>query len=164
MSDSNQIEIGTTSTESASSAKMFDPNHYPFLMAEDNPDDILITRRAWKKGNIRNPLYVVKDGEEAIDFLYKKGSHTEAPKPSLMLLDLNMPKMNGFEVLSQLKSDNKYKKMPILVLTSSSRDEDIDRAYELGCNSYICKPVNFENFIKAIKETYQYWLIISTIT
>ena len=139
------------------------PQDHPILMAEDSPDDILITRRAWKKGNIRNPLHVVKDGEEAIDFIYKKGRHTKAPKPSLMLLDLKMPKMDGFEVLSQLKSDNKYKKMPILVLTSSDRDQDVDRAYELGCNSYICKPVNFENFIKVVIEIQQYWLVLCKI-
>ena len=139
------------------------PYDHPILMAEDNPDDILITQRAWKKGLIKNPLHIVNNGEEAIEFLYKKGRYTEAPTPALMLLDLKMPRMDGFEVLSQLKSDNKCKKMPIIVLTSSTRDKDIDRAYDLGCNSYICKPVSFENFIKAVIEIQQYWLFLCKI-
>ena len=145
------------------SYRQINPNDHPILLAEDNADDILITRRAWKKGNIRNPLFVVKDGEEAIDFIYKKGNHKEAPTPSLLLLDLKMPKMDGFEVINQLKSDKKTKKIPIIILTSSSLDKDIDRAYELGCNSYICKPVNFENFIKAVVDIQHYWLILCKI-
>jgi len=146
-----------------SSFTHINPDDHVILMAEDSQDDILIAKRAWKTGQIKNPLHVVRDGEEAIDFLYKKGDYKDAPTPALMLLDLNMPKMNGFEVLSTLKSDEKRKKMPIIVLTSSPRDKDIDRAYELGCNSYICKPVNFENFIKAVIEIHQYWLILCKI-
>ena len=139
------------------------PNDHPILMAEDNPDDIFITRRAWKKGNIRNPLHVVKDGEEAIEFLYKRGGHISAPTPSLMLLDLKMPRMDGFEVLEILKNDRNLKKMPIIVLTTSPREKDIDRAYELGCNSYICKPVNYDNFLRAVIEIHHYWLILCKI-
>ena len=139
------------------------PEDHAILMAEDNQDDILITERAWKRAQIKNPLHIVRDGEEAIEFLYKKGPYKNAPTPSLMLLDLKMPRMNGFEVLSKLKSDNRCKKMPIIVLTTSPREKDIDRAYELGCNSYICKPVNFENFIKAVIEIHQYWLILCKI-
>jgi CheY-like chemotaxis protein len=139
------------------------PQDHSILMAEDNPDDIIITKRAWKNGRIQNPLYVVKNGEEAIEFLYKKGSYTDAPTPSLMLLDLKMPRMDGFEVLSKLKNDIRFRKMPIIVLTTSDRDKDIERAYQLGCNSYICKPVNFENFIKVVMDIQQYWLILCKI-
>lgn len=136
---------------------------HAILMAEDNPDDILITRHAWKEGNIKNPLHVVKDGEEALEFLYKIGKYKDAPTPSLMLLDINMPKMNGFEVLEKLKTDERHKKMPIIMLTTSEREKDIETAYNLGCNSYICKPVNFENFIDAVIKIQQYWLILCKI-
>jgi CheY-like chemotaxis protein len=141
----------------------FRPVDHAILMAEDNVDDIIITRRAWKEGNIKNPLHVVKDGEEALEFLYKIGKYKDAPTPSLMLLDINMPKMNGFEVLEKLKTDERHKKMPIIMLTTSEREKDIETAYNLGCNSYICKPVNFENFINAVIKIQQYWLILCKI-
>ena len=134
------------------------------LMAEDNPDDIMITQRAWKKGQIKNPLYIVNNGEETIEFLYKKGSYIDAPTPSLLLLDLKMPRMDGFEVLSKLKGDSRFRKMPIIVLTTSDREKDIERAYNLGCNSYICKPMTFENFIKVVIEIQQYWLFLCKIS
>ena len=139
------------------------PCDHSILMAEDNHDDVMITQRAWKKGQIINPLYIVNNGEEAIEFLYKKGSYTDAPTPSLMLLDLKMPRMDGFEVLGKLKGDNRFRKIPIIVLTTSDRGKDIERAYDLGCNSYICKPMNFENFIKVVIEIQQYWLILCKI-
>ena len=139
------------------------PSDHSILMAEDNSDDVMITKRALKKGQIINPLYIVNNGEEAIEFLYKKGRYTDAPTPSLMLLDLKMPRMDGFEVLGKLKGDNRFRKMPIIVLTTSDRDKDIKRAYDLGCNSYICKPVNFENFIKVVIQIQQYWLILCKI-
>ncbi len=142
--------------------RIYDHDH-SILMAEDSPDDIIITKRAWKVGHIQNPLYIVNNGEEAIEFLYKKGSYTDVPTPSLMLLDLKMPRMDGFEVLSKLKRDNQFRKMPIIVLTTSDRDKDIERAYHLGCNSYICKPMNFEKFIKAVLDIQQYWLNLSKI-
>ena len=105
----------------------------------------------------------MKDGEEALEFLYKIGKYKDAPTPSLMLLDINMPKMNGFEVLEKLKTDVRHKKMPIIMLTTSEREKDIETAYNLGCNSYICKPVNFENFIDAVIKIQQYWLILCKI-
>ena len=149
------MQPGVTST--------INPCDHSILMAEDNSDDVIITQRAWKKGQIKNPLYIVNNGEEAIEFLYKKGDYSDAPTPALMLLDLKMPRMDGFEVLGKLKSDRQFKRMPIIVLTTSDRDKDIKRAYDLGCNSYICKPVNFENFIKAVIEIQQYWLILCKI-
>jgi len=139
------------------------PHDNSILMAEDNPDDVIITKRAWKKGQIQNPLHIVNNGEEAIEFLHKKGSYTDAPTPSLILLDLKMPRMDGFEVLSILKGDNQFRTIPIIVLTTSDRDIDIKRAYRLGCNSYICKPVNFEKFKKVLMEIQQYWLILCKI-
>jgi CheY-like chemotaxis protein len=139
------------------------PPEYPILLVEDNPDDIVITKRALAKGRIRNKLYVVHDGEEAIDFFKKRGKHKNAPKPTLVLLDLKMPRLDGFEVLKEVKSDENLKSIPIIVLTSSERDKDIDLAYKLGCNSYIIKPVNFDNFIKTIISIKYYWLTISKI-
>ena len=132
----------------------------PILLAEDNLDDILIIKRVWKKGKIKNRLFIVRDGEEAIDFLYKKKTYKNAPKPSLMLLDLKMPKMDGFEVLQKVREDDSLKNMPIIVLTTSNREKDVNRAYKLGCNSYIIKPVNFDNFIKAIMQIQNYWLYL----
>ena len=141
---------------------MNDSDH-PILLVEDNPDDVLITKRAWSKGRIKNSLFVVNNGEEALKFLNKEENYTDVPLPCLILLDLKMPKMNGFEVLEVIKADDKLKNIPIIVLTSSNRYEDIDRAYKLGCNSYIIKPVNFEKFTKAITSLQQYWLNICTI-
>jgi len=132
---------------------------YPILMAEDNQDDIIITQRAWIKGQIQNKLFIVNNGEEVIDFIFKKGSYTDVPTPAIMLLDLKMPKMDGFEVLELIKTSDQYKRIPIIVLTTSDREQDIQRAYDLGCNSYIVKPVNFESFIKAVIESHHFWLI-----
>jgi CheY-like chemotaxis protein len=141
----------------------FDPENYPILLAEDNPDDILITQKAWEVGKIKNKLYVVKNGKEALDFLYMKGKFADAPIPGLLLLDLKMPLVDGFEVLAKIKEDAQLKRMPVIVLTTSKRIEDIQRAYDLGCNSYIVKPVNFENFIYAVVDIQRYWMILCEI-
>jgi CheY-like chemotaxis protein len=136
---------------------------FPILLVEDNQDDIVITKRAFAKGRILNILYVVQNGEDAIDFLRKEGKFKDAPTPTLVLLDLNMPKVTGFDVLEQIKGDKQLKSIPIVVLTSSERDKDIEEAYKRGCNSYIVKPVNFENFIKTVVEIKEYWLSISRV-
>ena len=136
---------------------------YPILLVEDNLDDILITKRAMAKGRIRNKLYIVHDGEEALDFFKKQGKYKDAPTPTLVLLDLKMPKLDGFGVLKEVKSDENLKSIPIIVLTSSERDKDIDLAYKLGANSYIMKPVNFDNFIETILSIKYYWLTISKV-
>jgi len=133
---------------------------YPVLLVEDNPDDILITKRAWEKGRIKNPLHVVNNGEEALQFLRKEGRYKCAPTPCLVLLDLKMLRMDGFEVLEEIKGDDELKGIPIIVLTSSDREQDVERAYKLGCNSYIVKPMDFENFIKAVVEIKNYWLTL----
>jgi CheY-like chemotaxis protein len=155
--------VNNTPFNKVESTKIFDSEQYPILLVEDNPDDILITQRAWKKGLIKNRLYVVNDGEQALEFIYKKGEFTDAPTPSLMLLDLNMPKVDGFEVLKTVKQDKNLKKMPIVVLTSSRDNTALDRAFDLGCNSFIVKPVGYDNFLEAVIDIQRYWIQISEI-
>ena len=106
---------------------------------------------------------IADDGEKALKFLRKEGEYNDAPTPCLILLDLKMPRSDGFEVLETIKADDTMKIIPVIVLTSSDRDLDIERAYQLGCNSYIIKPVNFENFVKAIIDIEHYWLTISEL-
>ena len=157
------VEKNIFSISNSETYDLVDHEKYPILLAEDNMDDVLITKRAWKKGLIKNELFVVRDGEEALDFLYKKNDFKHAPNPCMLLLDLKMPKLDGFDVLSVIKKDNELSVLPVIVLTSSNRDKDILRAYELGCNSYIIKPVNFNNFINAVIEIQRYWLILCEI-
>jgi CheY-like chemotaxis protein len=135
----------------------------PILLVEDNPDDVLITKRAWKKGLIRNQLIVVNNGEKALKYLRKEEEYEKARTPCLVLLDLKMPIVNGFEVLEKVKKDEALKKIPIIVLTSSERKDDINRAYNLGCNSYIVKPVSFEKFIQSVQDIKNFWLTVSKI-
>ncbi len=138
-------------------------HRFSILLAEDNPDDIIITKRALEKGKVKNKLYIVHNGEEALHFLKRTGPYENAPKPGLVLLDLKMPKVNGFEVLKEIKQDKNLKSIPIIVLTTSAREIDIEKAYQLGCNNYIIKPVNFENFIQTVIKMKEYWLNISRI-
>lgn len=133
------------------------------LLVDDNPDNVLITKRALLKGRVKNTLHVVGDGEKAIKFLRKEDEYQKSPTPTLILLDLKMPKLDGFQVLKEIKSDDKLKSIPVIVLTTSDRDKDIEDAYRLGCNSYIVKPVSFESFIKTVIEIGEYWLIISRV-
>ncbi len=163
MDHSQEASVDTTQIKNVQPIKIYDPEKYPILLVEDNPDDILITQRAWKKGLIKNRLYVVNDGEQALEFIYKKGEYADAPTPSLMLLDLKMPKVDGFEVLKTVKQDEALKKMPIVVLTSSRDNVDLDRAYGLGCNSFIVKPVGYDNFLEAVIDIQKYWIIICEI-
>ncbi len=138
-------------------------NRFSILLVEDNPDDIIITKRALQKGKVKNRLYIVHDGEEALHFLKRTGPYEDAPKPALILLDLKMPKVNGFEVLEEVKQDKDLKSIPIIMLTTSAREIDIEKAYQLGCNNYIIKPVSFENFIQTVTKMKEYWLNISRI-
>lgn len=138
-------------------------NRFSILLVEDNPDDIIITKRALQKGKVNNRLYIVHDGEEALQFLKRTGPYEDAPKPALILLDLKMPKVNGFEVLEEIKQDKDLKSIPIIMLTTSAREIDIEKAYQLGCNNYIIKPVSFENFIQTVIKMKEYWLNISRI-
>ncbi len=134
------------------------------LLVEDSPDDIIITQRALKEAKIINKLYIVRDGQEALDFLYHKGKYENselAPKPGLILLDINIPKINGLDVLKKIKEDPHLKKIPIVMLTVSRRDEDIISGYSNGCNSFIQKPVEFERFVDIVKQIGLYWGILN---
>ncbi len=135
----------------------------PILLVEDNPDDVLVTQRAWKVGKFQNELLVVEDGEKALKFLNREGEYREAPRPILVLLDLKMPRVDGFEVLGQAKQDANLKSIPIIVLTTSHRNNDVERAFKLGCNAYLVKPVQFDAFIKTMLEVKEFWLTISTL-
>ena len=135
------------------------------LLVEDNPDDIMFTRRAFKKGKIKNELHVVMSGEEALDFLYKKGKYEgkNVSTPGLILLDLRLPGISGYEVLEKVKGDGKLKLIPVIILTTSDSESDVIKTYNFGANSYITKPVKFEDFIKVVTAIGDYWLRISKI-
>ena len=134
------------------------------LLIEDNPDDILITQKALKKAKVINKLWVTRDGEEALDFLLHKGKYRDidtSPKPGLILLDINLPRIGGLELLERIKTDADLKRIPTVILTVSKRDEDIIKGYNRGCNSFIQKPVEFEKFAEAIKEISLYWGLLN---
>jgi two-component system response regulator len=139
------------------------PNSVEILLVEDNPTDAELTIRALKKFNLANNLIHVKNGIDALDFIFGTGKYTGLRDvsfpPKVILLDINMPKMNGMEVLQKIKSDPRTKSMPVVVLTSSKESPDIQECYDLGANSYIVKPVNFEGFATAIQNLGFYWLL-----
>ncbi len=134
------------------------------LLVEDNMNDAEMTIRALKKNNIANKLVHLKDGEEAIDFIFAQGMYADRDienVPKVILLDLKMPKVNGIEVLEKVKSDERTRKIPIVVLTSSSEDPDIQKCYSLGVNSYVVKPVKFGAFVQAVSELGMYWMLLN---
>jgi two-component system, response regulator len=133
------------------------------ILVEDNLDDAALVIRALKKNNLANKLIHLKDGAEALDFIFGKlADESAATKgPKVILLDLKMPKVNGMEVLEKVKSDQRTKTIPVVVLTSSAEDPDIKRCYDLGANSYIVKPVEFDNFSKAVADLGCYWLLLN---
>jgi CheY-like chemotaxis protein len=136
------------------------------LLVEDNMDDAEMTIRALRKKNLSNRLTHLTDGEEALDFLFGKGKFEGRDinlKPKLILLDLKMPKIDGMEVLEKVKSNSETKKIPVVVLTSSKEDPDLKKCYELGANSYIVKPVEFESFINAVSELGLYWMLLNQV-
>lgn len=126
------------------------------LLVEDNPDDAKLTIRALKKRNVSNNIFIVKDGEEALDFIFAKGNC-----PKLILLDIKLPKVSGIEVLKQIKSNEKTKTIPVVMLTSSREEPDIKECYKLSVNSYIVKPVDFEKFSQIIEQLNLYWLVVN---
>jgi CheY-like chemotaxis protein len=130
------------------------------LLVEDNSADIRITQEALKEGKITNSLYVVKDGVQAMDFLYKRPPFGESITPDLILLDLNIPRKTGQEVLKEIKQDPLLKSIPVVILTSSSSEQDVAKTYEHDANCYITKPVDFEQFIYAIKVIDDFWLSV----
>jgi CheY-like chemotaxis protein len=130
------------------------------LLVEDNPGDVRLTKEALRGAKVANELHVVGDGEQAIEFLYQRGEYADAPRPDIVLLDLNLPRIDGTEVLAQIKSDAELAKIPIIVLTSSSAKADIQRAYDLHANCFISKPVDFTEFIGAVRSLEGFWLKI----
>jgi len=135
----------------------------PILMAEDDADDRLITRKALEQNRVANPLITVGDGEELLDYLHRRGKYAPpapAPTPCIILLDLNMPKMDGREALKLIKLDPELRKIPVVILTTSKAEEDILRTYNTGANSYITKPVTFPGLLDVIRSLKSYWLEI----
>lgn len=130
------------------------------LLVEDDPGDELMTREAFEDNKIGNTLHVVRDGMEALDFLYRRGEFTDAPTPDLVLLDLNLPKYDGRQVLEQIKSDPDLSHVPVVVLTTSSAEEDILRSYKLHANAYVTKPVDLDQFIAAIRQIDEFFVTV----
>lgn len=134
------------------------------LLVEDNPDDVELTRIAFEEAKVANLLRVVGDGAEALDYLFARGKHADrdpAGLPSLVLLDLNLPKVDGREVLQAIRANEATRTLPVVVLTTSAEPFDVDATYALGVNSYIRKPVDFEQFVWAVKQVGLYWLVLN---
>lgn len=133
------------------------------LIVEDNPDDAEMAIRAFKKNNLTNRIIVLEDGEEALNFIFRKGPYANKPlvSPKIILLDLKLPKIDGLEVLKQVKQDPKTRMIPVIMLTSSKEESDIIESYKLGVNSYIVKPVEFDKFVSAVRDLGLYWLLLN---
>jgi CheY-like chemotaxis protein len=130
------------------------------LMVEDNEGDVLLTTEALKEAKVVTDLHVVRDGVEAIDFLYRKGEFSASPRPDLILLDLNLPRRDGRQVLAEIKNDPSLRHIPVVVLTSSSAEQDIVKAYDLHANCYIVKPVDLSSLIQVVKSIESFWLTV----
>ena len=130
---------------------MSEPKLIDVLLVEDDPGDVLMTREAFEDYKVTNNLWVVPDGVSALEFLRKQGEHADAPTPDLVLLDLNLPRMDGREVLAELKADEVLRRIPVVVLTTSEAEEDVLRSYSLHANAYVTKPVDFERFIEVVR-------------
>ena len=140
------------------------PRDIRILLVEDNPDDLELTLRAFEKHNLANEIIVARDGEEALDILFQRDKESALqPSPDLILLDLKLPKVDGLEVLRQVKSNSKTKVIPVVILTSSKEESDLAESYSLGANSYIRKPVNFEKFTEVVMQLGLYWMVINEL-
>ena len=133
------------------------------LLIEDNPGDVRLTKEVLMEGKVRNNLQVVGDGVEAMAFLRRENNYAEAPRPDLILLDLNLPKKDGREVLQEIKADHQLRRIPVVVLTTSAADEDILRSYDLSANCYVTKPVDLYQFIKVVRSIEAFWLTIVSL-
>ncbi|NUT52002.1 MAG: response regulator [Saccharothrix sp.] len=130
------------------------------LLVEDDPGDALMTQEAFEHHKIRNQLHVVRDGVEALEFLRRQGPYQDAPRPGLILLDLNLPKMDGREVLAEIKADETLRPIPVVVLTTSEAEEDILRSYNLHANAYVTKPVDFDRFIEVVRQIDDFFVTV----
>jgi len=135
-------------------------NPIEILLAEDNPGDVRLTEKALDHGNIINNLHVVENGVEAIKFLRQEGEYADVPRPDLILLDLNMPKKDGREVMEDMEVDPELRRIPVVVLTSSEAEEDVVRSYELNANAYLTKPVDFDGFVDIVKRIEDFWFSV----
>ena len=139
-------------------------NDKTILLVEDNPDDEALTLRALKKNNILNPVTIVRDGAEALDYLFCQGAYAGRDarlQPAVILLDLKLPKIDGLEVLKRLRADARTRLLPVVILTSSKEEQDLASGYSLGANSYIRKPVDFTKFMEAVRQLGLYWLVLN---
>jgi CheY-like chemotaxis protein len=133
------------------------------LMAEDDEHDVMATRRAWKANKMANPLSIVNDGEECLDFLWRRGRYQDAsssPVPGILLLDINMPKMDGLETLKAIRESHEFRHLPVIMLTTSQAEEDRVKSYAFGANAYIVKPIGFDNFSEAIRTINLFWKLV----
>ncbi|MBI4962384.1 MAG: response regulator [Desulfomonile tiedjei] len=130
------------------------------LLVEDNPVDVMMTREAFTSGRVCNNLHVAEDGEEAMDFLYRRGKYSSAPSPEIILLDLNLPRKDGREVLAEIKADPSLRHIPVIILTTSADETDIWKSYELQANCFITKPVNLEQFTQALECVGDFWFTL----
>jgi two-component system, chemotaxis family, response regulator Rcp1 len=133
------------------------------LLVEDNPGDFRLTQEALHEGKVYNNLHWAKDGVDALDFLKRRGKHANAPRPDIILLDLNLPKNDGREVLSEIKQDDDLKAIPVVILTTSQAEEDVLRSYDLHANCYVTKPVDLEKFIVVVQSIDRFWLTVVTL-
>ncbi len=131
---------------------------FPILLADDDPDDRLLTRRAFEQARLRNRLVTVSDGAELMDFLHRRGDHADAPRPGLILLDLAMPRKTGLEALAEIKTDPNLRSIPVVVLTTSRAEEDVVGSYDMGAASFISKPVTFQGLVEAVAVFSRYWV------
>jgi len=130
------------------------------LLVEDNPGDVRLTQEAFEEAKINNELHVVRDGESALDFVYRRGEYDAAPTPDLVLLDLNLPKIDGTDVLEAIKTDEALQRIPVIVLTSSAAEEDIVKSYELHSNAYLTKPVEPDEFVELVRSFEEFWFTL----
>jgi two-component system response regulator len=136
------------------------------LLVEDNPDDEVLTLRAMRKHNLANEVIVARDGQQALDFLFGEGEYAgrdTSHQPQVVLLDLKLPRVDGLEVLERMRADSRTRRVPVVVLTSSTEEQDLLRSYDLGANSYVRKPVDFEQFMEAARQLGMYWLILNEV-
>lgn len=136
------------------------PTPINVLLVEDSPSDQELTREAFESARVLNELHVVGDGDEAMEFLYKRGPFSNAPRPDIVLLDLNLPRMDGREVLAEIKADESLRTIPVVILTTSDDEHDVLSSYGLNANCYLTKPVGFENFMDVLRVLEQFWLVL----